>query len=132
MKESNIILFDGVCNFCNSAVNIVIKHDEKAMFKFAAQQSEIGIALLEKCNIGEGDMNSIVLIQGDQAYFKMDAVIHICQLLTGWPRIFILFKYLPRFLRNSLYDMVANNRYKIFGKRKECRIPDNNIKARFL
>ncbi len=129
---SNIILFDGVCNFCNSAVNIVIKNDQKSVFKFAAQQSVIGTTLLAKCNITESNINSIVLIQEDQAYFKMDAIIHICELLSGWPRIFIILKYLPISFGNYFYTLIANNRYSIFGKRNECMIPNNNIRARFL
>ena len=132
MEGNNIILFDGVCNFCNGAVNIVIKYDKHSIFKFAAQQSIQGQALLKQHSIDNGNMDSIVLIQAGQVYFKMDAVIHICELLTGWPRLFIFLKFLPTSLRNFLYTIVANNRYRIFGKRKECIIPNNNIRARFL
>lgn len=123
---NSIILFDGSCNFCNGAVNIVIKHDKKGLFKFIAQQSITGNALLTHHGIIDCNINSIVLIQGGQVYFKMDAILQIGQSLTGWPRIILLFKYMPISFSNFLYTIVANNRYKLFGKRKECSILNFN------
>jgi predicted DCC family thiol-disulfide oxidoreductase YuxK len=132
LKASNIIFFDGICNLCNWAVVFLVKHDKKGIFKFAAQQSEIGMSLLSKHNLSTSNLDSIIFQQGEIVYFKSDAIIQICNLLIGWPRIFKVLKYLPKPFRDFLYTLVANNRYKIFGKRNECIIPDERIKSRFI
>ena len=94
-----IILFDGVCNFCNRTVNIIIKHDKSAKFQFAASQSIGGIGVLQKFNLNQTLAASVILIDNDKVYTKTDAVVQIAKHLKGWPRLFIGLKFIPKFIR---------------------------------
>ena len=127
-----IILFDGVCNFCNRTVNIILKYDQDAYFQFAASQSIGGIGVLQKFNLNQISSASVILIDNDKVYTKTDAVIQIATHLKGWPRLFMGLKYVPKFIRDFGYDLVAKNRYILFGKRETCRIPDESTRHRFL
>jgi len=127
-----IILFDGICNFCNRTVNIILKHDQDAKFQFAASQSIGGIGLLQKFNLNQTSASSVILIDNEKVYTKTDAVIQIATHLKGWPRLFIGLKFIPKFIRDFGYDLVAKNRYILFGKRETCRIPDESVRHRFL
>ena len=127
-----IILFDGVCNFCNRTVNIIIEHDKEAHFKFAASQSNAGIQLIQRFKLNQTSAASVILIDNDKVYTKTDAVIQIATHMKGWPRLFIGLKFIPKFIRDFGYDLVAKNRYTLFGKRETCRIPDESIRHRFL
>ncbi len=129
--KMNIIVFDGVCNFCNRIVQIIIRHDPSAQIHFAAQQSEAGEKLLNQYSIQE-NTSSVVFITKGMVYYQSDAVIEIAKLLKGWP---IIFKYgiiVPRFLRNTIYKFIAANRYAIFGKQDQCIVPKEDEKRRFL
>ncbi|MEZ4857691.1 MAG: thiol-disulfide oxidoreductase DCC family protein [Flavobacteriaceae bacterium] len=127
-----IILFDGVCNLCNSAVNFVIRHDSKNKFKFAALQSEIGQQLISKYNIDTSQTDSIILIDNNKAYIKSTAALRIAKYLDkGYPLLFG-FTILPTFLRNWVYDYIAKNRYKWYGKKDSCMIPTQELKNKFL
>jgi predicted DCC family thiol-disulfide oxidoreductase YuxK len=126
------ILFDGVCNFCNASINFIIDRDSKSIFKFAALQSEIGQELLKKFGLKTSDFDSIVAIEGDKVYQKSDAALEIARRMDGIWKIFYVFKILPAFLRNPVYDLVARNRYRFFGRTDACRIPTPELKARFL
>jgi predicted DCC family thiol-disulfide oxidoreductase YuxK len=129
-NQPAIILFDGVCNFCNSSVNFVIKRDKKAYFKFAPLQSELAEKLLGK-PISEMP-DSVVLIENNKVHYKSTAALMIAKKLDGlWP-IFYLLIIIPRPIRDWVYNLIAKNRYKIFGKKDSCMIPDPAIKARFL
>lgn len=127
----NIIVFDGVCNFCNRIVQIIIRHDPSCQIHFAAQQSEAGILLLQKYAIKEST-SSVVFITKGMVYFQSDAVIEIAKLLTGWPSIFKYSTIVPRFLRNGIYKLIAANRYRLFGKQATCMVPREEDKRRFL
>ena len=128
----NIILFDGVCNFCNATVNTIIKYDTYKHFKFAAQQSEAGERILKEAGFkGEG-FNSVLLLKNNQVFTKTDAVIETCKHLTGVPRIFILLQYVPKPLRNFGYSIIAKYRYSIFGKRTTCMMPNQAVRDRFI
>jgi predicted DCC family thiol-disulfide oxidoreductase YuxK len=127
-----IILFDGVCNFCNRTVNIILKYDQDAYFQFAASQSIGGIGVLQKFNLNKTSSASVILIDNDKVYTKTDAVIQIATYLKGWPRLFMGLKFIPKFIRDFGYDLVAKNRYTLFGKRETCRIPDESTRHRFL
>ncbi len=130
-SEEAIILFDGVCNFCNSSVQFIIKHDKKNYYKFAALQSKKGKELLK--NINETDyLDSIVLLKNDIYHLKSDAVLNIAKNLDGFFKIAYLFIFLPRKLRNHFYDIIAKNRYTWFGKKEACMIPSADILKRFL
>lgn len=126
-----IILFDGVCNFCNSSVQFILKRDPKGYFKFASLQSETGKSLLKKYEINE-DISSLVLIEEDTYFLKSNAVLRICIHLRGLWGIFSIFRFIPTPVRNSLYTIVAKNRYTWFGKRETCRIPSIEERQRFL
>jgi predicted DCC family thiol-disulfide oxidoreductase YuxK len=132
-KGSNsIILFDGVCNFCNYWVNFLIDRDKKNCFKFAALQSENGRGLLEKYNLPTNDFDSFILISNSKIYKKSLAAFEIIKNISGWPKMFLLFSFLPQTFTDWIYSLVANNRYKIFGKKDSCRIPTEEEKAKFL
>lgn len=136
MTQSNnfmpIILFDGVCNFCNRTVNVIIEHDKAVKFQFAASQTQAGINILQKFRLDQKASASVILIDNDKVYTKTDAVIQIAQQLSGWPRLFIGLKFIPKFLRDFGYDLIAKNRYALFGKRTTCRIPEASERHRFL
>jgi predicted DCC family thiol-disulfide oxidoreductase YuxK len=127
-----IILFDGVCNFCNRTINIILKYDDQAYFQFAASQSSAAMGIMQAFNLDEKAISSVILIDNEKVYTKTDAVIQIANHLKGWPRLFMGLKYVPKFLRDFGYDLVAKNRYTLFGKRETCRIPDASIRHRFL
>ncbi|MEZ0368417.1 MAG: thiol-disulfide oxidoreductase DCC family protein [Candidatus Sericytochromatia bacterium] len=127
-----VLLFDGVCNFCNGSVNFIIDHDPKGYFKFAALQSEAGQKLLERFNLPRSDFDTMIVIEQDKVYTKSTAGMRIARHL-GFPwSLGSLGLILPRFIRDAGYSLVARNRYKWFGKQDQCRIPTPEIRARFL
>lgn len=132
MTTGPVILFDGVCNFCNGAVNFVIKKDKHKTIRFAALQSETGKTLLHQFGLPENDLRSFLLIENGKLYNRSTAVLRVCRHLKGlWPLCYG-FIIVPAFIRNAVYDLVARNRYKWFGQKEECMIPTPDIKARFL
>ena len=127
-----IILFDGVCNLCNSAINFVIIRDTANVFKFAPLQEKSGSLLLEKHAIDLQKIDSIVLIENNTVYVKSAAALRIAKKLSGpWPLLYI-FIIIPAFIRDGVYDFIAKNRYKWFGKKNQCIIPTPSTKERFL
>ena len=131
-KDQKIILFDGVCNLCNGAVTYIIKRDKKNVFKFAALQSEIGQQLISKFNIDTSKVDSIIFIDGEKHYTKSSAALHIAKQLSGAYPLLFGFMVVPKFIRNSVYDYIAKNRYKWFGKKESCMIPTAELKSKFL
>ncbi len=127
-----IILFDGVCNLCNSSVNFVIAHDKKNLFKFAPLQEKVGQNLIREFQIDPAKTDSIVLIDNGRAYVKSTAALRIARNLNGAYPLLYSFIILPAFLRNWVYDWVARNRYKWFGKKESCRIPTPELREKFL
>jgi predicted DCC family thiol-disulfide oxidoreductase YuxK len=130
-KSMNIILFDGLCNLCSSTVNILIKHDTKDQLFFASQQGNTGRNLMDKYNIKD-DLKSVILIKVDIVFYKSDAIIEIANLITGWPSVFKYGSLFPKRFRNWVYNMIANNRYRIFGKKDQCEIFDKKHQSKFL
>ncbi|UAB80560.1 thiol-disulfide oxidoreductase DCC family protein [Marixanthomonas sp. SCSIO 43207] len=131
-KKHKIILFDGVCNLCNSSVTFAIKRDKNDIFRFAALQSEIGMQLISKFKIDTSQTDSIILVEGNKYYEKSSAALHIAKHLSGgWPLLYG-FIILPKFIRNAVYDFIAKNRYKWFGKKESCMIPTPELQAKFL
>jgi predicted DCC family thiol-disulfide oxidoreductase YuxK len=126
----NIIVFDGVCNFCNRVVQIIIRHDPSAQIHFTAQQTEAGEKLLHQYSIKES-ISSVVFITKGAVYYQSDAVIEIAKLLTGWPTVFKYTIIVPRFFRNYIYQLIAANRYRLFGKQDQCMVPKEEDKKRF-
>lgn len=133
MKDNHdiIVLFDGVCNMCNSFVQFVIKRDPKGVFKFASLQSNSGSSILNHHEYRK-DLHSIVLIDGDTLYTESTAILHIVSHLSGPVRILSLFKMVPKPLRDRLYQFGAKYRYLLFGKQTSCMIPTKEIKSRFI
>ncbi|MFT3796317.1 thiol-disulfide oxidoreductase DCC family protein [Flavobacterium sp.] len=132
-QNKKIILFDGVCNLCESSVQYVIKHDKKDVFRFAALQSEIGQEILSHIGIDPKHIDSIVLYEPGVAYFyKSSAAIEIAKHFGGLFHLGTVFKIIPALLRDKLYDYVARNRYKWYGKKDSCMIPTPELKAKFL
>jgi predicted DCC family thiol-disulfide oxidoreductase YuxK len=127
-----IILFDGFCNFCNRTVHIIIEYDKDAQFQFAASQSTAGIDILQKFNLDQTSSASVILIDNEKVYIKTDAVIQIAKQLSGWPRLLMGLKIVPKFLRDFGYDLIAKNRYTLFGKKDSCRMPNESERNRFL
>jgi predicted DCC family thiol-disulfide oxidoreductase YuxK len=132
IKEKDIVLFDGVCNLCNSSVQFIIKRDSKLKFKFASLQSTVGQSLLVKYNLPTKEFNTLVLIRGNECFLKSSAVLQILRELDGGFKILYLFRYIPRPLRDLIYDSIAKSRYKVFGKRHSCLIPTPELSQRFL
>ncbi len=132
-KNKKIILFDGICNLCNGAVQYIIKRDKKDSFRFAALQSEIGKKLLAERQIDSVNIDSIILIEpGIAFYIKSDAAMEIAQEIGGVWSLIGLFKWIPTSFRNIVYDFIANNRYKWYGKTDQCMVPTPELKAKFL
>jgi len=133
-QNHGIILFDGVCNFCSRWVDLIMKHDKKDYFRFATLQSEIAQNLLRQKNIAEENFpDSVILVESGQLFLKSDAGLRIHRGL-GFPfsalYIFIVF---PKAIRDAVYNLIANNRYKWFGKKNACRVPvTEEEKRKFL
>lgn len=127
-----IVLFDGVCNFCNASVNFLIDRDPAGRFVFGALQSEEGKQVLSEHGLEDGYFDSIVLIDGDNVTTASDAVLDISRHMSGaWPLLRV-FRIVPRFIRDGVYNWIARNRYAWFGKQDSCRIPTPEYRARFL
>ena len=132
-ENKKIILFDGLCNLCDNAVQYVIKHDKKDVFRFVALQSDLGKKILNYLNVDTSKMDSIILYEPGIAYFyKSDAALEIVKDLNVFLKWSIIFKIIPSSLRNPIYDYVARNRYKWYGKKDACMIPTPELKAKFL
>ena len=132
MNQQSIILFDGVCNLCNSAVQFIIKRDKKNCFSFASLQSAQGQQILSQYNLPSKDLNSFVLIENGKPYTRSTGALKVMKKLNGlWPLLYSL-KIIPKFIRDRIYKWIARNRYKWFGKKNECMIPTPQLKARFL
>lgn len=127
-----LILFDGVCNLCNSSINFIIDKDPAGYFQFAALQSEAGQAALAQHGLSQQDLDSVVLIENGKAYTKSTAALRIGSRFGGAWRLLGALVIVPPFLRNFVYDFVATNRYRWFGKQEQCRLPTPALRARFL
>jgi predicted DCC family thiol-disulfide oxidoreductase YuxK len=127
-----IVLFDGVCNFCNFWVNFLIERDKKDKFRFVALQSDRGQEFLKKYNLKTEDFDTFVLINGDKTYSKSTASLIVAQNLGGFWKLLYVFIIIPRPLRDFIYSIIAKNRYNLFGKRDVCRIPTEEEKGKFL
>ncbi len=131
-KQSEIILFDGVCNLCSGSVQFIIQRDPSARYKFASLQSAFGQAFLQEQRLSTADFHSLIVIEQDRYLQRSDAALEIARHLSGlWP-IFYAFKIFPRFLRDPVYNWISRNRYTWFGKKESCWLPTPDLKSRFL
>jgi len=131
--NKDIILFDGVCNFCNSYINYVIAHDKANRFAFAPLQSHTATRMSARFQTDFKELNSVVVIHGDEVYTHSAAVIHIVKnLSTIWLPLAYLSYLVPPFIRNRLYTAFANKRYTLFGQSESCRVPSIQVRNKFL
>lgn len=129
---NGIILFDGVCNFCNGSVNFIIERDSKNYFKFAPLQSESAQELLDEHGINKAETDSVILIEDGKAYTYSTAALKVAQKLDGAWSWFYAFIIVPKPIRDFFYKLFAKYRYKLFGKQDACMMPTPEIRARFL
>lgn len=132
-KHKKLILFDGVCNFCNASVQFIIKHDKKDVFLFTALQSDTGKYLIEKYGIDTIKTDSLLLYSpGKGMDYKSTAALNIAGHLEFPINLMRIFLITPSFIRNAVYDYIAKNRYKWYGKKEQCMIPTLELKSKFL
>jgi len=127
-----VLLFDGVCNLCNGAIQFVIPRDPDGVLRFAPLQSDLGITVRASAGLSTDDLETVVLVDDGKAYTKSDAAIRVGEHLGGVYRLLSLGRLVPRGLRDRIYDFVAENRYDWFGKKDQCMIPDEDVSSRFL
>jgi predicted DCC family thiol-disulfide oxidoreductase YuxK len=134
MNFSNnpVVLFDGICNLCNQSVQFIINHNKKGNILFASQQSDIGKRLLEAYHLPQENINSFVFIYQGKAYLKSTAALEVAKHLDGGWRYLSLFMLVPKFIRDGVYSLIANNRYRWFGKSDACFMPSAALQVRFL
>ncbi len=128
----SIIFFDGVCNLCDATVHWVIKHDKKNVFRFASLQSDFAKKMLQDYTTKKSIPDSLVLLENNKIYVKSDAALRIVKKLSGIYSLLYAFIVLPSFVRDLIYDLVAKNRYKWFGKKENCLIPEASLKSKFI
>lgn len=130
--DQPIVLFDGICNLCNSAVQFIIRHDKKSIFMFTSLQSDTGQKLLAQYHLPLNELNSFILIENNKAYTRSSGALRVVKKLKGlWPFLYGLM-IVPKFIRDAVYNWVGRNRYKWFGKQEACMIPTPELEARFL
>jgi predicted DCC family thiol-disulfide oxidoreductase YuxK len=131
--DKKIILFDGVCNLCDATVQFLIKRDVKDVFRFVAIQSDLGQKIIQHIGIDTSKTDSIILYEpGNAYYYKAEAALKIGKELGGVYSLLSVFTMLPKIISNSVYDFIARNRYKWYGKKDACMIPSAAMKAKFL
>ena len=132
MDDHSVILFDGICNLCNHAVQFVINHDQKKVFLFATLDSEIGLDIFKKYHLTAADTNTFILLENNRVYTRSTAALHVAGKLNGIIRVVYIFYIIPKSIRDSIYNFIAKNRYRWFGKKEHCMVPTAELKARFL
>ena len=132
-KDKKIILFDGVCNLCESSINFIIEKDKKDIFRFVSLQSDLGLNIIKYLGIDTKMVDSIILYEpGNAYYYKAEAALKIAGNIGGVYSFLSLFSFLPLNLTNSIYDYIAKNRYKWYGKKETCMLPTPELRAKFL
>ncbi|MFT9597807.1 thiol-disulfide oxidoreductase DCC family protein [Mesobacillus sp.] len=126
-----VILFDGVCNFCDASVQFILNRDPNETFHFASLQSEVGQELLKKYRV-RNDVDSMILIEDDKVFYKSSAALRISRHLHWAWKLLYVFMIVPAPIRNIVYDLIAKNRYKWFGQKESCMLPPPNVRKRFL
>lgn len=133
MSETHpIVVFDGVCNFCSSTVQFILKNDVAGRIRFTPFQSPLGRSLVESHSLDPNDVDSLLFVCGDNAFVRSDAALEIARDLSWRWRWLRVFRIVPRVLRDAVYNVIARNRYRWFGKHESCFIPTKEIRDRFL
>jgi predicted DCC family thiol-disulfide oxidoreductase YuxK len=132
MEEHPVILFDGVCNLCNSSVQFIIERDRDKVFRFAPLQSEKAEQILDEYGVSQ-DLDTLILIKDKTVYTKSEAYVEVLKEFDGaWKMFGVFLGLFPGFLRDAGYDVVARFRYRVFGKRDKCMVPSEDVKDRFI
>lgn len=132
MEEAPLILFDGVCNFCNYWVQLALRKDKKHRLTFATLQGSTAQRIISQYGLSPHLMSSVIFIEDGRAYTQSTAVFRICRYLSGGWRLLSVFRFTPRFLRDPIYNWIARNRYRWFGRKEVCMIPGPEQRGRFL
>jgi predicted DCC family thiol-disulfide oxidoreductase YuxK len=130
--ERHLIIFDGVCNLCEYSLLFIIKNDRQSRFTFVSAQSDRGKELQRLHGVDTLKDGTVILLKNDQVYVKSDAAVEIAKDLDGLWRLLYILKLIPKPVRDRVYSIISKNRYRWFGQKKECMLPDKNIKDRFL
>lgn len=131
-KDKKIVLFDGVCNYCNDKINYIIKNDSQDIFRFVALQSETGQKIIKYLGIASS-VDSIILYEPGYAYFiKSEAVFRIIKHLSSAVKLLLIFNFIPTSIKNIFYDIIAKNRYNWYGKKESCMMPTDDVKRKFI
>ena len=130
---NHVVFFDGVCNLCSESIQFIIKNDRNNVFKFSSLQSEFAQKTLSNKNIKEiSTSRTIILLSNNNTYAKSGAVLRIARLLRFPLNLLYIFIIVPPFIRNAIYEYISNNRYRWFGKKQECWIPNETLKSKFI
>ena len=130
--DKKIVLFDGVCNLCSNSVQFIIRHDKKNQFLFGSLQGKAGQEYLKKFNLPEDSFNSFMLVENDKLYTRSSGALRMLKYIgNGWQLLYG-FIIVPKFIRDGVYNFIAKNRYKWFGKKDACWIPTPELKGKFL
>lgn len=131
-EMKSIIFFDGVCNLCNASIDFIIQRDSDDTFLVGALQDELSREILDEFEVDKDYLDSLVLLESGEIFYRSTAALKIAKNLSGlWPALYPLI-YLPKWLRDPVYDWIARNRYRWFGKKSTCRLPSPEEKAKFL
>lgn len=132
-SAKDLILFDGVCNLCESSVLFIIKRDSCSRFQFCSLQSNAAKKILEEYQYADTVLASVLLLSEGELYGKSRAALRITRHLDGaWPMFYYLFIWVPAFIADPMYDFVGSRRYKWFGKKEACWIPGEELQQRFI
>jgi predicted DCC family thiol-disulfide oxidoreductase YuxK len=130
--NQTVLLFDGVCNLCNGFVNFVIKRNRDGNIKFSSLQSPFGQKVSELYQLPKKDFETLVFLDNGNCFLRSTAVLKLAQKLGGFWKFFYIFIVIPTPIRDFVYNRVSKNRYKIFGKKETCMVPNKNLEARFI
>lgn len=131
-EDKKLILFDGVCNLCNSSVNFIIDRDSNDTFRFASLQSAKGQEVMKQFGLPDGEYNSFLLLDNGKLYMRSTAALKVAKYLPGVWKLLYVFIIVPKFIRDFVYNVIAKYRYKWFGKAESCRVPTPESKAKFV
>ncbi len=132
MDNRHIVIFDGVCNLCNGAVNFIINRDPEGVFAFTPMQSDLAQELMNKHKIHNVGIDTFLLIKNDQCFVFSSAALEIAKDLSGLWYTFNILKFVPRIIRDFIYKQFARNRYTLFGRQETCMVPTKRVKSRFI
>lgn len=131
-RPKSIVFFDGVCNLCNASIDFILKRDSKNQFLVGALQEDFSKKILSNYSVKQDYLDSLILLEGSQIYFKSSAALRIARQLKGFWPIFYILIVLPLWVRDPIYDWIGRNRYRWFGKKNTCRIASPSEQAKFL